>query len=68
VPRLADAYRNYQSAPELGRALERDALGRFSTLRTTDAGNPNHLADVVASFIRQVGDTRSVGRFRGRVA
>jgi predicted ATPase len=48
--------------------LERDALGRFSTLRATDAGDPNQLADVVASFIRQVGDTRSVERFRGRVA
>ena len=64
----SDAYRNYQSAPELGPALEPDALGRFSTLRTTDAQGPNQLAHVVASFIRQVSDARSVERFRGRMA
>jgi len=35
VPRLV-AYRNYQTAPDLAPALERDALGRFSTLHQSD--------------------------------
>jgi hypothetical protein len=68
VPHLSQTYTHYRAAIDLAPALEQDALGRFSSLATNEARDPERLASVVAAFIRHVAETRSVERFRGRVA
>jgi hypothetical protein len=62
------AYGHYSTARDLAPALERDALGRFSSLAKEDVQDPDRLATVVSGFIRQVAETRTVERFRGRAA
>lgn len=68
IERLSPAV--VEAARAAGRSvlLERDILGRFSTVSTGDVADPERLASVVATFIRQVAETRSVERFRGRAA
>jgi hypothetical protein len=60
---FVSAYKNYSFQEDLSRALQEDVNYRFLNVDTKSVYFPNHLANAVTNFVKQIGYSRNIAQF-----